>query len=59
MKIEVKGASAKLYVHGNAQPALVVNDLKLGTDAAGSIGLWIGRVPWHIFRDFMFNNKSY
>jgi hypothetical protein len=42
VKIEVKGASAKLYVHGNAQPALVVNDLKLGTDAAGSIGLWIG-----------------
>lgn len=42
VKIEVKGASAKLYVHGNTQPALIVNDLKLGADVAGSIGLWIG-----------------
>lgn len=42
VKIEVKGASAKLYVHGNTQPTLIVNDLKLGADVAGSIGLWIG-----------------
>ena len=42
MKIEVTGGKAKLYVHGNTQPTLVVNDLKLGADNKGSIGLWIG-----------------
>lgn len=42
VKIEVKGDKAKLYVHGNPQPTLIVNDLKLGADNKGSIGLWIG-----------------
>lgn len=42
MKIEVKGDMAKLFLHGNAQPTLIVNDLKLGSDNIGSIGLWIG-----------------
>jgi len=42
IRIEVKGEKAKLYVHGNTQPSLVVNDLKLGADIHGSIGLWIG-----------------
>jgi len=42
MKIEVKGDKAKLYIHGNSQPTLIVNDLKLGPENLGSIGLWIG-----------------
>jgi hypothetical protein len=42
MKIEIKGDKAKLYVHGNPQPTLIVNDLKLGADIPGKIGLWIG-----------------
>ena len=42
IKIEVNEGTAKLYVHGNAQPSLVVNDLKHGPDAMGNIGLWIG-----------------
>jgi hypothetical protein len=42
MKIEVNGDKAKLYVHGNSQPTLIVNDLKHGPDHHGSIGLWIG-----------------
>lgn len=42
VKIEVNGQQAKLFVHGNAQPCLIVNDLKLGADAQGSIGLWVG-----------------
>lgn len=41
VKIEVHGLKAKLYVHGAAQPALLVNDLKLG-ESKGAIGLWIG-----------------
>lgn len=42
VRIEVKDDQAKLFVHGNPQPTLVVNDLKLGADQHGAIGLWIG-----------------
>ena len=42
VRIEIKGAKAQLYVHGNPQPSLIVNDLKLGAEAEGNIGLWIG-----------------
>lgn len=42
IRIEVKGNQAKLFVHGNSQPTLLVNDLKHGSDQQGSIGLWIG-----------------
>ena len=41
VKIVVEGATAKLYVHGNEQPTLIVNDLKLGAQAEGAIALWI------------------
>jgi hypothetical protein len=41
VKIEVRGDKASLYVHGAPQPALVVNDLKLG-QRKGQIALWIG-----------------
>lgn len=42
IRIEVQGDKAKLYVHGSTQPCLIINDLKLGADQAGSIGLWVG-----------------
>jgi len=42
VRIEVKDNYAKLFVHGNPQPTLLVNDLKLGTDHHGAVGLWIG-----------------
>ena len=41
VRIVVKGTTARLFVRGAAQPALVVNDLKLG-DSTGGVGLWIG-----------------
>jgi hypothetical protein len=41
LRIEVKGARAKLFVNGQKEPTLVVNDLKLGPDASGAIGLWV------------------
>jgi hypothetical protein len=40
-RIEVEGTKARLYVHGAAQPSLIVNDLKLG-DSSGGVALWIG-----------------
>ncbi|HEV7331321.1 MAG TPA: hypothetical protein VGN63_09800 [Flavisolibacter sp.] len=41
MRIVVKGQQAKLYLNNSPQPSLVVNDLKLGSKAAGDIGLWV------------------
>jgi hypothetical protein len=41
MKIVVKGQQAKLYLNNNKHPSLVVNDLKLGSDEKGAIGLWV------------------
>jgi hypothetical protein len=42
IKIVVTDNKATLFVHGAEQPTLIVNDLKLGADAEGAIGLWIG-----------------
>jgi len=41
MRVAVEGTKARLYVHGAAQPCLIVNDLKLG-DSPGGVLLWIG-----------------
>jgi hypothetical protein len=41
LKIEVKGAMAKLFINGAKQPNLIVNDLKMGPEQSGSIGLWV------------------
>jgi hypothetical protein len=40
-KIEVEGRKARLYVHGAAQPCLIVNDLKLEPHDGG-VALWVG-----------------
>ena len=42
LRIEVTGAQARLYVGGAAQPALIVNDLKRGAGAHGTVGLFVG-----------------
>lgn len=41
LRIEVKGAGAKLFINNNPQPALVVNDLKHGAGLRGAIGLFV------------------
>jgi hypothetical protein len=40
--IDVQGQRARLFVHGQQQPTLVVNDVKSGANAKGRIALWIG-----------------
>jgi hypothetical protein len=42
VKIEVRGERARLYVHGQEQPTIVVNDLKTGASAKGAVALWVG-----------------
>jgi hypothetical protein len=41
-RLVVQGSTARLFVHGADQPALIVNDLKLA-DSSGAVALWIGR----------------
>lgn len=41
IRIEVQGARARLFVHDQSQPTLVVNDLKTGDRLRGRIALWI------------------
>jgi len=41
IKIEVDGQRARLYVHGNEQPTLIVNDVKTGATASGRVALWL------------------
>lgn len=42
IRIEVRGDQARLYVHRQNQPALIVNDLKSGAQGKGGIALWLG-----------------
>jgi hypothetical protein len=41
VRIEVQDNTAKLFVGDAPQPALIVNDLKHGPDAHGSVGLYV------------------
>lgn len=41
MRIEVNEKKAKLFLNENKQPSLIVNDLKLGENISGAIGLWV------------------
>jgi len=50
LKVEVAGTQARFYVNRATQPALIVNDLKLG-DTHGAIALWS-----HTFTDGYFAN---
>ena len=42
IKIEVRADRARLYVHGQQQPALIVNDVKSGPNGKGGVALWLG-----------------
>jgi hypothetical protein len=51
VRIEVRGDRARLFVHGQEQPTLVVNDVKTGAQGRGAIALWIGPGTVAHFRD--------
>jgi hypothetical protein len=42
IRIEVRGESARLYVHGQEQPTLIVKDVKSGAQTRGAVALWLG-----------------
>jgi len=41
IKIDVRGDKARLYVHDQEQPTLVVNDVKTGAQGRGAVALWL------------------
>jgi hypothetical protein len=49
--IDVRGNVAKLFVHDNQQPTLIVNDVKSGAQAKGGVALWIDAGTVAHFRD--------
>lgn len=56
LRIEVKQAKAKLFLDNQVQPALIVNDLKLGPDLSGAIGLWVDIGTEGYFCDLKISN---
>ena len=57
MRIEVKGKQAKLFLNDNKQPSLIVNDLKLGDNISGSIGLWVDGGTEGYFKDLKISKE--
>jgi hypothetical protein len=42
IRIEVDGSKARLFVHGQEQATLIVDDVKSGAQGKGALALWIG-----------------
>ena len=42
IRIDVRGDRARLYVHAQEQPTLLVNDVKSGAERTGAVALWLG-----------------
>jgi hypothetical protein len=55
-KIVVTGKKAKLFLNNNKQPSLIVNDLKLGDNVSGAIGLWVDIGTEGYFSDLKISN---
>lgn len=50
LRIEVTETKMRLFVNGASQPALIVNDLKMG-DIQGRVALWVGAGTEAYFRN--------
>ena len=57
MRIEVSGSTAKLFLDHRANPVLIVNDLKLGPDQRGGVGLWIETATIAHFRKLRITHR--
>lgn len=58
LRIVVNGKLAKLFLNENNQPSLIVNDLKLGDNESGAIGLFVDVGTEGYFSDLKINNKQ-
>ncbi|MDO3380911.1 family 16 glycoside hydrolase [Gilvimarinus algae] len=57
LRIEVSGGKAELYINGAIEPSLVVNELKLGADRSGTIGLYSERTSDAYFRNLVVTHR--
>ena len=57
VRIEVRGDLARLYVHGQKEPTLIVKDVKSGPQAKGAIALWLGPGTIAHFRNLRVNGE--
>jgi hypothetical protein len=55
VKIEVRGTQARLYVHDQPQPTLIVTDVKTGEHGRGAVALWVGPGTIAHFRNVTVN----
>jgi hypothetical protein len=53
VRIEVQGDRARLYVHDNSQPTLLINDVKSGAHAKGAVALWLDTGTVAYFRNLV------
>jgi hypothetical protein len=58
VKIDVRREQARLYVHDQQQPTLIVNDLKTGAQGKGTVALWIDRGTVAHFRNLSVDASS-
>lgn len=57
VRIEVSGEQARLFMHGQKQPTLIVNDVKSGAKARGAVALWIDSGTVAHFRNLVVSPK--
>jgi hypothetical protein len=57
LRIEVKGTRAKLFINNQTYPSLIVNDLKLGENTSGAIGLFVDIGTEGFFTDLAIKNQ--
>lgn len=55
IKIDVRGSLARLYVHDNEQPTLIVNDVKTAAHGTGAVALWLDTGTVAHFRNLTVN----
>ena len=55
VRIDVRGAVGRLYVHDSTQPTLIVNDIKSGAQGKGAIALWLDAGTVAHFRNLTVN----
>lgn len=58
LRIVVKGTQAKLFLGDAPQPVLIVNDLKLGADNKGAIGLFVDLGTEGYFSDIKISKEN-
>jgi hypothetical protein len=58
LKIEVHGKRARLFLGNSKQPALLINDLKLGENPGGAIGLFVDVGTEGFFKDLVIRHTK-